>query len=97
MSAHILKKSTSRKIPLSVYPLTQKDHQDLLDLAVDWRLAANQHFEARVDFQSKWAGAWYLKDGPDDCRTNQEGHLTKLNIIKQEICAVSGRVIDHLA
>jgi hypothetical protein len=82
------------KIPLPFYLLTKEDQQDLLVLAMYWRCAANEYLKARVDFHSKWAGAWYIKDGLGDPR---EGHLTKLNNIKREICAVSSRVIEHLA
>ncbi|KAL5331869.1 hypothetical protein ACEPPN_001408 [Leptodophora sp. 'Broadleaf-Isolate-01'] len=73
------------KAPLPFYILAKEDHQDLLGLANDWLEAANKHLAARISFQMKWAGAWIVKNGPEDPRTDQEGHLTKLNGLKQEI------------
>ena len=66
------------------------------DLANNWLKAANACLLARMEFQASYPGAWHLLEGPHDHHTTSEGHLTKLNIIKQEICGVTGRLIDHL-
>ncbi|PMD27365.1 hypothetical protein NA56DRAFT_743689 [Hyaloscypha hepaticicola] len=82
--------------PSPFYRLSKEDHQDLYNLANNWLKATNTHLLARMEFQASYPGAWHLSEGPHDHRTTSKGHLTKLNIIKQEICAVTGRLINHL-
>jgi hypothetical protein len=87
---------TNPNKPIPLYRLSKEDHQDLYDLAREWLEAANAYLLSRIRFQARYPGAWHVSEGPHDHRTTPEGHLTKLNMIKQEVCAITGRVLDHL-
>ncbi|WEW55220.1 hypothetical protein PRK78_000649 [Emydomyces testavorans] len=75
-------------LPLWFYRLTE-DNQILLDFAKIWKAAATAHLDARLAFMEEFPGAF------GDAKATL-GHFQRINQIRQDVCAVTSRVMDHL-
>ena len=78
--------------PSWLWELTGGEHSDLIDLANDWRQHLAKAIDLRLQILINYPGAFL----PEDTRQHV-GHLTVVNIAKQELCKVTGRIMDHLS
>ena len=73
--------------PSWLWEMTEGEHSDLIDLANLWRQHLTQAIDLRLRFLIEYPDAFAL----DDCK-QRLGHLTAVNVAKQELCKITGRI-----
>ena len=78
--------------PSWMWEMNKAEHSDLIDLANLWRQHLAQVIDLRLQFLIEYPDAFAKDD-----TSQRVGHLTAVNVAKQELCKVTGRIVDHLS